>query len=125
MAVPATKVVVGQQDLGDVKTMFTEKRIVSGHEFALANGGTSLELFELLGTLFQAKDSHAGSDGAGGDEDDLFFLSAERGELLDKRFDLRGGKPAAVARQDAGTDFDDDAMDFVESLLAQLHRRVT
>jgi hypothetical protein len=51
------------------------------HEQALADRGAGLLLGDLGGTLLQTEPAHAETDGAGGDDDDLGALCAERGDL--------------------------------------------
>jgi hypothetical protein len=113
MSLPAPQVVVGEEDLGDVEAVFAEQAVVGGHELALTDGGTGLELGEGLGALFEVEDAHAGGNGAGGDEDDLGAGLLEGGNLGDEGFD--------AGADDAAADFDDEAVDAGQCLLAELH----
>lgn len=108
------EVLVGEEDLGDAEVVVAEEGLVHGHEAALSDGRTGLELGEIAGAGIEAEGAHAGADGAGGDEDGFEAGGAEGGELGDELGELDLVGAFAGVGEDAGPEFDDDASGLAE-----------
>ncbi len=108
---------MGQKDLGDVAVVFGEEPFVGGHEAALADGGTGLQLGEFAGALGKTEGAHTGTDRAGGDEDDFLAGLALGGDLADDVLDLGEVQLLLAVGQNTRAELHHDSADILQTFL--------
>src|SRR5690606_4731554 len=112
VALATAEVLMGEQYLRDGEAVRGEALLPGLHEQGLADGGAGLFFGEVGGFALEAEAAHAEADRAGGDDDDLDAVAAERGDAGGE-----GGDPFRIQLPDtggehAGAELDDDAPGF-------------
>ncbi|MNT43837.1 hypothetical protein D3C72_1803280 [compost metagenome] len=104
---------MGQQYLGTAQVLFAQLGFVHLHQAHLANGGSGLQLMNLLGALVPAQALHALGNGAAGDHDDFALdavIAMHQGSKLAAPFgDGAFIQALAFVGDQTGADLDHDA----------------
>ena len=103
------EIVVGEEHLGDGERVRGEGGLPHLHEARLADGGAGLFFGNVFGFLRERERTHAETDGAGGDDDDLGARGAKGGKLRGEVGDAGGVELADAGSENAGAELDDDA----------------
>ena len=109
-AVGIGEVFVGEQELRDVQSVIAQQRFIRVHEMGLTDGGAGLQRSHVGGACGQFHGTQAGGDGSAADDDAGMSGLFEQGDGFDEFAQLHGvGLHAVEFREDAGTEFEDDA----------------
>jgi hypothetical protein len=118
MAFMVLQILVCEQNLRDVKIVFGEKFIVSGHEAGLADGGAGLQFRKLAGPFFETERAHARAHRAGGDEHHFPARMALFSDLARELFHLGQVRLLPVVREDTGSQLDDNTASLSQQLIS-------
>ena len=110
VARPAVEIAGRQQQLRRRNAVLGQAIFVGAHQEGLTDGGARLELAQVGRTLAEVEPAHAGSDGAGTDQDDFAAGGAEALNLIRQRLHAGRLQGAVAAGQHVGADFDHDGM---------------
>ena len=111
MAAPVFGIVEGEQDLGHGDAVAGEGLLIGMGEADLAGGGRGLLLLQPQRAGGEAEMAPADGDGAGGDEDHLLPLGAERGHVVGQGVEPAPADVAAlVVDQQGRADLDHDPL---------------
>ncbi|BEU66124.1 hypothetical protein MAFF301069_06790 [Ralstonia pseudosolanacearum] len=109
VALAVSQITMRQQHLRRADTVPRELRFVHLGQAHLSDGGSGLQLVDLLRPPGPAQPLHAFGDGAGAHQHDLLAGRAQRRDLRGPAGDGGLVEAAAVIGDQAGTDLDDEA----------------
>lgn len=99
---------MGQEHLRHDDALRTQRIVIQAHQARLTDGRCGLLAANVLGARFQTQALDAQSDGARGHDDHLALACGSR-ELGAEAFEASAIERTTGAREDAGSDLDDDA----------------